>query len=221
MKYRPYWLRILFLAVIFNVVLFFASASVFSIPEVKQTPPEDLIEIEWIETAETLSTESAPNVLAAETFAEIVMPPLEIPHTVFEPLPKLEIEPPKQIQKIEESQPVEKPAETTPAEEKVENPADKLKVIVKVYPKDIIPQFIQSGVAEENFKLKGEKIILAATITIEGKVREVEIISGGDNSMIDLVAKNAAGGWIFEPYFDAEGNPQPLRTQIIFTPEDF
>lgn len=211
-------MRIFFLAAVFNAVLVFASAAVFTVPALKQTPPENLIELEWIETADTVAAEPAP-APATETFAEIFLPPLEIPHTVFEPLPEIKIEPPKKIPKVEEVKPAEKVPET---ETPPENPADKLKVIVKVYPKDITPQLIKSGVAEENFKLKGERIVLAATITVEGKVREVEILSGGDNGgWLDLAAKNAAGGWIFEPYLDAEGTPQPLRTQIEFTPEDF
>ena len=221
MKYRPYWQRILFLAGLVNLIFLFASASIFSMPEIKNSPPEDLLEIEWIETEETISNESASQVSAAETFPEIVLPPLEISHTIFEPLPKLEVAPPKEIPKVEEVKPPESEKIEQPAEKKSDNPLDKLKVIVKVYPKDIIPQFIQSGVAEENLKLKGEKISLSATITVEGKVRAVEIISGGDNGLLDRAVKNAAGGWIFGPYLDENGNPQELKTQIEFTQEDF
>lgn len=216
MKYRPYWRRILFLAVMLNAVLWLVGAKFLEVEEVP--PPEDLLEIEWYEPAETVAVETTPEV-AAEIFPEVVMPPLEIPHTVFEPLPELPTQPPPEIPP--EVQPEEIPREEIQSAEKPSDPADKLKVIVKVYPKDIIPQLVQSGIAEENLKLKSGKVILAATITVEGKVREVEIVSGGDNGLIDLVAKNAAGGWIFEPYLDAEGNPQPLRTQIEFTPEDF
>lgn len=223
MKYRPYWQRIFFLAIVFNLILFFSGAKIFSTTEIKETPPEDLIEIEWIETAETVETAPAQEISAAETFSEIVLPPLEIPHTIFEPLPKLEIEPPKEIPKFEEVKPAETEEIEKPAEKKVENLADKLKVIVKVLPKDIIEQFILSGISETKFKWNGEKIILAVTIGIDGKVKpnSVEIRIGSTGEMIDLVAKTAASSWIFEPYLDENGNPQELKTQMEFTREDF
>ena len=183
------------------------------------------MEVEWIETSETVSVASAPEIPSNETFQEIILPPLEIPHTIFEPLPKIEFEPPKEIPKTEKIQPEENSAEKfenkpakneNPTEEKeFEKPEDKLKVIVKVYPKDIAPQLIKGGIIKESPQLKSEKIILEITITTEGKVRDV------DNGWIDFVSKNAAGGWIFEPYLDEEGNPRKLRTQIEFMPEDF
>ena len=226
MKYRPYWQRIIILAVIFNVILFFVSASLWSSPEIKkESPPEDLQEIEWIEpeTPEITTTETAPEFSPKETFAEIVLPPFEIPHTEFEPLPELNTEPPPPInppaEEIKETEP-------PPVEEKKEsNPADKLKVIVKVYPKDLIDQFIKSGIVKEKLTFDGEKIILAVTITTEGKVRNVEIRQGGGNDergkLINLVVSTAAQSWIFEPYLDEDGNPQELKTQIEFTPENF
>lgn len=227
MKYRPYWLRIFFLAIFFNAILFFGESKIFSATEIKEIPLEDLQEIEWIETAETLSNESVPQSSAVEIFPEIVLPPLEIQHTIFEPLPKLEIEPPKEIPKVEEVKPaepekVEKPPEKIP--EKNENPADKLKVIVKVLPKEIIEQFTASGVVRNKITLSGEKIILSVTITKEGKVRNAEIISGGTNDpsdIISVIAKTAAQSWIFEPYLDENGNAQDLKTQIEFSQEDF
>jgi hypothetical protein len=135
----------------------------------------------------------------------------------------LEIEPPKEIPKVEEIKPSEKNSEveTPPEEKKVENPADKLKVIVKVFPKDIIGQFVLSGISKDKLNWNGEKIILSATITIEGKVRNAEIIGETAGEIIDLVAKTAAQSWIFEPYLDENGNAQDLKTQIEFSQEDF
>ena len=211
------------MSAVFNAGLFFASASIFSMPEIKQSPPEDLIEIEWIESEETISAAPAQEFSAAETFPEIELPPLEIPHTIFEPLPKLEVEPPKEIQKVEEVKPAEPEKIEQPAEKKSDNPLDKLKVIVKVYPKDIVEQFISSGVSETKLHWHGGKITLAVTIGIDGKVKKdsVEIRSGATGEFMDLVAKTAASSWIFEPYLDENGNAQELKTQMEFLPADF
>lgn len=225
MKYHPYWQRIFFLAIIFNLILFLGGASNFSAGEIKEIPIEDLPEIEWIETENTVPNESAPATSAVETFPEIILPPLEIPHTVFEPLPKLDLNPPpvKIENKIPENPPEEK-IEPPPNDEKISDPAEKLKVIAKVYPKDIIEQFTASGAIKNKITLNEEKIILSVTITKEGKVRNAEIISGGTNDpsdMISLIAKTAVQSWIFEPYLDENGNPQELKTQIEFSQKDF
>ena len=218
MKYQPYWQRILFLAVILNLFLFLGSSSFFYTPQIKQSSSEDLQEIEWIEIENTETTLTQSEISASETFPEIVMPPLEIQHTIFEPLPELKTSTPK----VEETVEIENEVKP-PEEKKSENPLDKLKVIVKVYPKDIIGQFILTGVSEEKFNYSGEKIILAVTIGIDGKVKpgSVEIISGSTGELIDLVAKTAAGSWRFEPYLDENGNSQELKTQMEFTKEDF
>ena len=230
MKYRPYWQRILFLAIIFNVILFLGGSSIFSNAEIKETPPENLQEIEWIETEETATVSQNLNVPATETFSVFEIPPLEIQRTEFEPLPELNLNPtppplPQPVEKISEPEPENKPepeTKTEPPEEKSEeNSAPKLKVIAKVFPKDLIEQLTASGAIREKIRLNAEKIVLSATITTEGKVRNAEILSGGDGALVDLVSKTAVQSWIFEPYLDADGNPQELNTQIEFTPEDF
>ena len=208
-----------------NAVLFLFGTSIFSAPKIEEIPPDNLQEIEWIEIEDTATTAPAPKVSEVENFPEIVLPPLEIPHTVFEPLPKLEVAPPPEIPKVEEIPAEEKPVENESLHEdkKISDPAEKLKVIVKVLPKDIIEQFISSGVSEEKINWNGDKIILAVTIGIDGKVKpkSVEIISGAKGELIDFVAKTAASSWIFEPYLDEDGNPQELKTQIEFGKEDF
>lgn len=220
MKYRPYWLRILFLASVFNLILFCASAEIFITPEIKNPPPEDLLELEWVETSNAAPPEFSQEISAAETFPEIVLPPLEIPHTIFEPLPKLDLNPPPPV-KIETT-PQEEKIESPPVEEKKsEKPEDKLKVIVKVLPKDIIEQWTSNGVIKEKPALNQDKIILAATITTEGKVRNTQIISGTSDDTLTLIVTMAAQSWIFEPYLDEDGNAQELKTQIEFTKEDF
>jgi len=221
LKYRPYWQRILFLAALFNFVLFFASAEIFTTPEIKTPSPDNLQEIEWVETSSAEPAEFSQEISTAETFPEIVLPPLEIQHTVFEPLPKLDLNPPPP--------PLPQPVETENVEEKIEpppikkseKPEDKLKVIVKVFPKDLIDQLIFGGVSKDQITWHGEKIILSATITVEGKVRNAEIISGATGGIIDTLAITAAQSWIFEPYLDENGVAQELKTQIEFSQEDF
>lgn len=221
MKYRPYWQRILFLAALFNFVLFFASAEIFTTPEMQTPSPDNLQEIEWVETSSAEPAEFSQEISTAETFPEIVLTPLEIQHTVFEPLPKLNLNPPPP--------PLPQPVETETVEEKIEpppikkseKPEDKLKVIVKVFPKDLIDQLIFGGVSKDKIAWHGEKIILSATITVEGKVRNAEIISGATGGIIDTLAITAAQSWIFEPYLDENGVAQELKTQIEFSQEDF
>ena len=79
------------------------------------------------------------------------------------------------------------------------------------------------GVSEEKLQRDKQKMILKVTIGIDGKVKpnSVKIIDESTNANINLVAKTAAGSWIFEPYLDKDGNPQELNTQIEFTAEDF
>lgn len=239
MRYRPFWRRIIILAAVVNLVLLVAFSSILEVPAPKVAPSENLQEIAWVDlNAESdISTETVTPTPAAEKFQPFEMPPLEIQHTDFPPLPTLEVEPPK-IPKIEETKPEVKPEpENKPPENKTEtenkpaevkknsNPADSLVAIVKVYPKDLMEQIIATGAIKEKVTLNVEKVVLAVTITTEGKVRNVEIRQGGGNDergqLINFVASTAAQSWIFEPYLDADGNPQELKTQIEFKPEDF
>ena len=219
MKYRPHWQRILFLAAVFNLILFFTSTTIFVTPEIQTAQTGNLQEIEWVETSSAEPSEFSQEISTVETFPEIVLPPLEIQHTVFEPLPKLDLKQPPLPQPVE-TEKVEEKIETSPIK-KSEKPEDKLKVIVKVFPKDLIDQLIFGGVSKEKIVWQGEKIILSATITVDGKVRNAEIIGGAASGIIDTLAITAAQSWIFEPYLDENGNPQELKTQIEFTKEDF
>jgi len=163
---------------------------------------------------------------------------LEIPK--FEPLPPPEpvevekvetpVEPPKENAPPVESKPVEneKPAESEkPTESKPQekNSQSKLTAIVKVYPRDLTEQFLASGVVKEKITLNDEKIIVAVTIGVDGKVKSAEIVNGaGDDErgrIINFVSQTAASSWIFEPYLDENGNPVELQTQLEFTAADF
>ena len=129
------------------------------------------------------------------------------------------VEPPKEIPPPE----IEKTAEVQP--ELPQNPENKLKAIVKVYPKDLIAQLIASGAIKERVTINDTKIILAVTIGTKGKVTNVEIRQGGGDdergTIINFMSEVAASSWMFEPYLDNNGNPQELKTQLEFKPKDF
>lgn len=234
MEYRPRWARIIFIAAIFNVALIFALVSSLALPKTEKSR-ENLQMIEWTESA----VNEVPDVTQEEmqTFPEITLPPLEIPK--FEPIPppvpaeveKVEkpVEPTKETAPPAESKPVEskpaeseKPAEPNPQEKNSQN---KLIAIVKVYPRDLTEQFLASGVVKEKITLNDEKIIVAVTIGVDGKVKSAEIVSGVDDDergrIINFVSQTAASSWIFETYLDEDGNPVELQTQIEFTAADF
>lgn len=233
LKYRPYWLRIVLISGIFNIIVSVVMASIFFPQILKKTTDEDLLEIAWIESDEIQSvTESTANANASP-FDEINLPPLEIPSTVFEPVPPLIVPPPPIITTPENEQ--SKNSVTPPTDANVQNtlsqkstiaveksasPQDSLKVITKVYPKDIISKLIESHAIPARPTIS-EKIILTVTLTTGGRVRDIKVLQGGDNGLIDLIAQTAAGSWIFEPFLDESGTPQELKTQITFTPEDF
>ena len=223
MNYRPRWERILFLAFIFNLFAMVAIASNwFSPPPEVEEETDDLQEISWVDVpAAEASSIPQPEV---QTFPEIKFPPIEIPKIELPKLPdpvavEKPVEPPKEVAP---------PAEVKPAENPVK-PADdspnKLKAIVKVYPKDLIDQLVASGAVTERTTINGGKIVLAVTIGVDGKVKQAEIRRGGGNdergTMINLVSEIAASSWIFEPYLDDDGKPKEMKTQIEFKPEDF
>ena len=221
MNYKPHWLKIIFLAAIFNFLIILAILSTFQIPKTNDEN-KDLINLSWVdvpavEVAEVSTSESV------QTFPEIYLPPLEVPKIELPSPPKpIEIEKP-----VESPKEIETSAESTPpTENKADDLSNNLVAIVKVYPKDLIEQLVASGAVKEKIVLEAEqKIILAITIGIDGKVKNAEIIEGGGNDergkIINFVSQVAAASWIFEPYLDKDGNPIELKTQIEFKPEDF
>ena len=179
---------------------------------------ENLPAVEWIDAE--ISDAPAPaeeSVQPDETFAAIELPPLEIPKIEFPPPP--EISPPKfspaPVQKIEE-----KPPEVAPPAEKNSDEKNKLKVRVKVLPKDLISQLVESGAMPQGIPLNFDKIILSLTIGTDGKTKNIEIVRGV-NSMINLIARSAASAWVFEPFLDEEGNAVEIKTELEFTAADF
>ena len=214
MEYRPRWLRIILIAWLFNFILISALSSSVVIPASKFEDESDLQEISWVEVS-TIEPLTMP-IEQAETFPEINFPPIEIQKFEMPVMPEpvaveKPVEPPKKL---------EPPAtETKPVDD-----SPKLKAIVKVYPKDLIDQFIASGAVKERIVID-EKIILSITIGVDGKVKKAELKSGVASdergNIIKFVSEIAASSWIFEPYLDEDGNPSEMKTQIEFNPENF
>ena len=173
MQYRPFWERIFFLAVILHFIFFagiFACGK-FSFPQTEKI--DEIEELEWIEVEVDSGEEIAeaemeiPDV--AETFPEINFPPIEIPQT-----PEPEIKP------VENKKFVE-PQNTSKKIEPAKDPRDKLKVVTKVFPKDVVQTLINSSLIKERPILNSGKVVIAITIDIKGRVQNIEIRQGGGN----------------------------------------
>ena len=213
MQYRPFWKRIFFLAVILHFIFFAVIFACGKFSSLLQTEKVDEVEeLEWIEVEvsddENISENEITIPEVAETFPEIEMPPLEIPK-ISEP----------EIKSVENKNFVE-PQNTSNKTETAEDPRDKLKVVTKVFPKDVVQTLINSGLIKERPILNSGKVVIAITIDIKGRVQNIEIRQGGEN-LINIVSEAAAAGWTFEPYRDNDGNLQEIKTQIEFQPEDF
>lgn len=228
MKYRPNWLKIIFVSIIFHVVIL--SALFFIFP--KKESEENLIqEIEWVDVNVAENFSSA---VEAENISEKIpetfdFPAVEIPATVeatenFSPteIPSTSAEPIKTPEKKSESKNSMPPAEKNISTEKNfdEDLNAKLKVFVKVFPKDIVNQLIENGTLKEKPILSDGKIILEVTVNKGGIVEKVQIIQGGTNE-INILSEAAASGWIFVPFLDEDGKPKEMKTKIEFKAEDF
>ena len=224
MKYRPYWQRIIFLAVLLNFVVVFAISLSWT-NKADEPQAEELQEVEWVEEIpnDSAEVETVQEVATPiETFPEIKFPPIEIPAppepTLTEPTPPLAEAPQEK-----------KPATENKTEGKKEKPADdsvgKLKVLSKVLPRDIVAELMSSGTISEGRALKVGKVVLAVTIGTDGTIKNVEIRRGGgsdeNGNLINILSEAAAMRWIFEPFKDTDGNPKEIKTQIEFKPEDF
>ena len=227
-KYRPYWQRIIFLAVLLNFVVVFAISLSWT-NKADEPQAEELQEVEWVEEIPDDSTraESAEIPESVETFPEIKFPPIEIPAppepTLTEPTPT-PAETPQEKKPATENKPVENKTEG-----EKEKPADdsvgKLKVLSKVLPRDIVAELMSSGTISERRALKAGKVVLSVTIGTDGTIKNVEIRRGGgsdeNGNSINILSETAAMRWIFEPFKDTDGNPKEIKTQIEFKPEDF
>lgn len=202
MQFKPDWRKIILIAVLINCAIIFAVCLAFPTP--KKIAEENLLEIEWVEQAEKVAEPQAEVEEVAETFQPIILPPIEVPQSAAVEVPQPELPPEKILP--------EKPSEDT---------GNKIVVLVKVFPKDVANQLIAAGVLRERPTLHSDKIVIEISVGFDGKMKSVEILSGGEGGMINVIAEAAASGWVFAPYVDAEGNPQEIKTQIEFKPEDF
>lgn len=221
MKYKPRWLRILFLSIFLHGVLLIASANFFLLPKVPKEPEEDLLEVQWVDEEKSeVATPSENLQVPPSTFQAIELPPVEVPKIEFPPMPQIVVPKPAAPLPQKETAPPSKPAENSAASKK-----NKLKARVKVYPKELINQLVESGAMPERISLTVEKVILSLTVDADGKTKNIEILSGGGNdvqgNLINLMARSAASAWVFEPFLNEEGKPVEIKTELEFLPEDF
>lgn len=212
---------------LFNVIaIFFMTSNLFSSAQEVEEEPE-LQEISWVEVPAAESTAPPQPQPEIQTFPEIKYSPLEIPKLELPKLPDPPtpiaepVEPPEEV-----AQPAEKNSvEPAPPEQKPAEMHGVLKVLVKVYPKDLLEQLIASGTITERTAINSGKIVLAVTVGVDGKVKNAEIRRGGGTdergNLINMISEFAASSWIFEPYIGEDGKPKEMRTQIEFKPEDF
>jgi len=221
LQYNPDWRKIIFLSAVFHAVIIFASAIIFFTSPVENAE-ENLLEIEWVELPaeknfsvdDTEISETDEKSFASE-FPLIEMPP------ILEPAVKENL-----IAKIPETAEQKSSQENiTDNKKTAENSPNKIKVLMKVYPKDIFAQLISVGILKERPVLNGGKIVVSVAVGLDGKMKNVKILQGGGSdekgAMLNIISEAAASGWVFEPFTDENGNQAEIKTQIEFTPEDF
>ena len=223
LKYKPRWLRILFLAIFLHGVLLVAVAENFLLPKTADESSEDLLAVQWVD--DEISDAAPPptsQASADSTFQAIELPPLEVPQIEFPPVPKTVTPLPFAQLPPEKSEPPSNPA---PDENSATDEKNKLKARVKVFPKELITQLVESGAMPERISLNVDKVILSLTIGTDGKTKNIEILQGGGNdvqgNLINLMARSAASAWVFEPFLNSAGQPIEIKTELEFLPEDF
>ena len=242
MHYKPRWRRIILASVVLHLILL-AVISMFWSGQTQQPEEDKVEEIEWVDVdvadnsapAEEKTPIETPKV---ESVPEFEFPPIElppIPEPVYTepppppPLPTVERTPPPEIKPdIRETMEdkVSKKIEDELGKEKTyDDPAKKIKVISKVYPRDIVNELIEAGFIKTKGTLKAGKTVVAVTIGTDGRVKNAEIRRGGGNdengNTINVLIEAAASRWVFEPFIDNDGNMKEIKTQIEFKPEDF
>ena len=243
MEYSPHWFKTLILATFLNLLALEGSSAVW-MPTEKIDEEKEPEVVEWVDVPSEESPaviEEVASVTVPKTPAEnfefqpLVMPPIEIPQYVPEPLPKIEplpeVEPeiksevPPETPPIEEKIDTDKTAETDENVEVEETARKTIRVIAKVYPKDVIDELLKEGAIKEVQKLHGGKVIVQVLIGTDGKVKKTEIKRGGGyderGNIINTIIEVAASRWIFEPYLDEENKVREMPTQIEFSPADF
>ena len=164
-------------------------------------------------------------------FPPLIIPPLpEIPtYTEPTPPPPVETPPKAEIKPQTTVKTVSNEIEENLGKDKTDQPADdtrkKVKVISKVYPKDIINELLELGLITRSEKLQSGTVLVQVIIGVDGRVKKTEIKRGGGyderGNIINTLIEMAASRWVFEPYLDDDNKPKEMPTQIEFKPEDF
>lgn len=192
------------------IVLIFAFPKIFPAPEIPEVTP-----IEWVDVnldeidveEEFVTIEPLASNLPSEfEFAQIELPPLEIPK--LEPLPQLEIALPKP------PEPPPAPKEETPPKVEVGKKSEQIEEPTENQQWVSVPILIEAVYPEESFGYAGEVMIMA-TISKDGKVKNANLVFPTGNVDVDTAALEAAQKWIFKPALDKNGKPTECSYSIV------
>ena len=238
MQYLPHWRRTIIAVVMIHAL----AMSVFSMlwdSSTEKQEEEPLEAVEWVdadvlEEPADLVEEQQPEVpqnnepAPVSEFPPLIIPPLpEIP-TYTEPTPQPLVETPPKPE-IKPQIVAKNDIEENLGKEKVDkNDEDvhkKVKVISKVYPKDIIKELLELRIISRPEKIQSGTVLVQVVIGVDGRVKKAEIKRGGGyderGNIINTLIEMAASRWVFEPYLDDDNKPKEMPTQIEFKPEDF
>ena len=213
--------------------------SAFWLGQTQQLQEDKWIDVNVADNSNPVKERASIEVPKAEPVLEFEFPPIEfkpIPEPVYTeplsspPLPTIEhISPPSEIKPdIRESMEdkISKKIEDDLGKDKIDvNQEKEIKVVSKVYPKDIVNELIEAGFIKTKGDLKAGKTVVAVTIGTDGRIKNTEIRSGGGNdenrNTINVLIEAAVSRWVFEPFIDNDGNAKEMEIQIEFKPEDF
>ena len=237
MQYLSHWRSTIIAAVLFHVVLLSAVSSLWDFSTDKQD--DEILEAEAVEWVEDDTTENTPDTVeqqpeevsqVSEVVPEFEFPPLIIPQipeipTYVRPTPP----PPPLIVETPPAATTDNTAEKFSGEKTEDKPVvdtvKKVKVISKVYPKDVTEELLATGVISRAEKIRRGTVLVRVIIGTDGRVKKTEIKRGGGyderGNIINALIETAASRWVFEPYLDDDNKPREMPTQIEFKPTDF
>ena len=239
MQYLPYWRKTIIAVIMLHLLVMFAFSMILDSP-IKKQEEEPIEAVEWVdadvleESADIVEEQQSEISQNDETVPVSEFPPLTIPPfpeipTYIEPTP-----PPPTV----ESQPkpeikpqiiAKNDIEENLGKEKTDKDNDdshkKVKVISKVYPKDIMNELLEARIISRPEKIQSGTVLVQVVIGVDGRVKKAEIKRGGGyderGNIINTLIEMAASKWVFEPYLDENNQPKEMPTQIEFKPEDF
>ena len=239
MQYLPHWRKTIIAATVLHIFAISAFSTIWD-SSTENQEEEPLEAVEWVdadvleESADSVE-EQQPAVsqndesISKFEFPPLIIPPLpEIP-TYVEPTPPPPPVETKSRPEIKSQVTTKNDVEENLGKEQTDDTTDdshkKVKVISKVYPKDIIKELLEAGIISRSEKIQSGTVLVQVLIGVDGRVKKTEIKRGGGyderGNIINTLIEMAASRWVFEPYLDDDNKPKEMPTQIEFKPEDF